>query len=121
MCENIFFVLAILGCDTTLSLYGLCNWLSLKALMCKEQFKQQARTFSNELSSKEPIVAIGERALAILYNGKYDDVKQMWYSMFCDKLVSSKTQIKSKILPPTSSPDKYRSMQVFCQVMQWTC
>ena len=43
----------------------------------------------------------------------------MRYSMFCDKFVSSKTQIKPKVLPPTSSAAKYHSMRGFCQVMQW--
>ena len=39
--------------------------------------------------------------------------------MFCDKLVSSKMQIKPEVLPPTSSAGKYHSMRVFCQVMKW--
>ena len=69
--------------------------------------------------SKEQIATAGERALAILYNGKDDDLDQMLYSMLCDKLVSSKTQIKPEVLPPTSSAAKYHSMRVFCQVMQW--
>ena len=86
--------------------------------MHKEQFKQQAITFSSKLLSKEQIVATGERALAILYNRKDDDLDQMRYSMFCDKLISSKTQIKPEVLPPTSLAAKYHSMRVFCQVMQ---
>ena len=119
MCESILFIHAILGCDTISSLYGIGKGLSLKAFMCKEQFKQQAITFSNELSSKEQIVTAGERALAIVYNGKDDDLDQMRYSMFCDKLVSSMTQIKPEVLPPTTSAAKYHSMRVFCQEMQW--
>ena len=87
--------------------------------MHKEQFKQQALTFSNELSLKEHIVTVGERALAILYNGKDDDLDQMRYSMFCDKLVSRKMQIKPKVLPLISSAAKYHSMRAFCQVLQW--
>ena len=61
VCESILYIHAILGCDTTSSLYGIGKGLSLKAFMCKEQFKQQAVTFSNELSSKEQTVAAGER------------------------------------------------------------
>ena len=117
--ESILFIHAILGCDTTSSLYGIGKGLSLKAFMRKEQFKQQAITFSNKLSSKEQIVADGERALAILYNGKDDDLDQMRYSMFCDKLVSSKTQIKPEVLLHTSLAAKYYSMWVFCQAMHW--
>ena len=49
MCENILFVHAILGCDTTSSFYRIGKGLLLKAFVRKEQFKQQARTFSNEL------------------------------------------------------------------------
>ena len=119
VCESILFIHAILGCDTTSSLYEIGKGLSLKAFMHKEQFKQQEITFSNELSSKEQIVTAGEIALPILYYGKDDDLDQMRYSMFHDKLVSSKTQIKPEVLPPTSSASKYRSMWVFCQVMQW--
>ena len=117
--KSILFIHAILECDTTSSLYGIGKGLSLKPFMHKEQFKQQAITFSNELSSKEQIVAAGQRALAILYNGKDDDLDQMRYSMFCDKLVSSKKQVKPEVLPPTSSTEKYHSMRVFCQVTQW--
>ena len=65
------------------------------------------------------IVTVGERPLAILYNGKDDDLDQMQYSMFCDKLVSRKMQIKPKVLPLISSAAKYHSMQAFCQVLQW--
>ena len=50
VCESILFIHAILGCDTTSSLYRIGKGLSLKAFMRKEQFKQQAITFSNELS-----------------------------------------------------------------------
>ena len=110
VCEIILFIHALLGCDTTSSLYGISKGPSLEAFMRNEQFKQQAITFSNELSSKEQIVATGERALAILYNGEDDDLDQMQHSMFCDKPVSSKTQIKPEVLPPTSSAAEYRSM-----------
>ena len=113
VCESILFIHAILGCDTTSSLYGIGKGLSLKVFMRKEQFKQQAITFSNQLSSKEQIAAAGERALAILYNRKDDDLDPMRYSMFCDKLVSSKTQIKPEVLPPTSSAAKYHSCGCF--------
>ena len=91
--ESILFIHAILGRDTASSLYGIGKGLSLNVFMRKEQFKKQAITSSNELSSKEQIVAAGERALAILHNGKDDDLDQMRYSMFCDKLISSKTQV----------------------------
>ena len=60
-CESVLFIHAILGCDTTSSLYGIGKGLSLKTFICKEQFKQQAITFSNQLSSNEQIVAAGER------------------------------------------------------------
>ena len=86
--------------------------------MHKQQFKQQAITSQMSYHQKNIQLQL-ERAFAILYNGKDDDLDQMRYSMFCDKLVSSKTQIKPEVLPPTSSAAKYHSVRVFCHVMQW--
>ena len=99
VCENISFTHAIIRYDATLNLHRIGKGLSLKAFVCKEQFKWQARNFLKELSSEEQIVAAGERALAIFYNGKDDDLYQMRYNMFCDKIISSKTLIKPEILP----------------------
>ena len=61
VCEIVLFIHAIVGWDTTSSLYGISKEFSLKAFMRKKQIKQQAITFSNELSSKEQIVVAGER------------------------------------------------------------
>ena len=79
-------------------------WSRLRALIecihTQRTIQKASNNFFKWVTIKRTIVAAGERALAILYNGKDDDRDQMRYSMFCEKLVSSKTQVKPQVLLP---------------------
>eukprot|EP00112_Aurelia_sp_Birch-Aquarium-sp1_P004693 Seg1531.3 transcript_id=Seg1531.3/GoldUCD/mRNA.D3Y31 product="hypothetical protein" protein_id=Seg1531.3/GoldUCD/D3Y31 len=120
ICRCILFLHAFLGCDTTSSIFGIGKGLSLKAFNKSEQFQECARVFCDEFSSKEQVCAAGEKALITIYNGKEEvALDKMRYNVFCEKLVSAKTQIRPEVLPPTSAAAKYHSMRVYCQVMMW--
>ena len=70
ICNNILFLLAILGCDTTSSLYGIGKGLSLKIFKQNENLRRQAAVFQNDLATSEEIASAGEQALVCLYKGK---------------------------------------------------
>ena len=120
ICQCILFLHAFLGCDTTSSIFGIGKGLSIKAFSKFEQFEQCASVFCDESSSKEQACAAGEKALITIYDGKEEvALEKMRYNVFCEKLVSAKTQIRPEVLPPTSAAAKYHSMRVYCQVMMW--
>ena len=120
MCQCILFLHAFLGCDTTSSIFGIGKGLSIRAFNKSEQFQQCASVFCDESSSKEQVCEAGEKALIIMYNGKEEiALDEVRYNIFCEKLVSAKTQIRPEAIPPTSAAAKFHSMRVYCQVMMW--
>ena len=70
VCNNILFIHAILGCDTTSRLHGIGKGTSLKKFCENHQFRDQAKVFNNTSASKEKVIEAGEKALVCLYNGK---------------------------------------------------
>ena len=48
VCNNILFLHAILGCDTTSQLYGIGKGNSLKKFKSSEYFREQAKVFDKE-------------------------------------------------------------------------
>ena len=120
ICNNILFLHAILGCDTTSSLYGIGKGLSLKIFQQNKHLQRQAAVFQNDLANSEEIASAGEHALVCLYKGKVGEgLDALRYNTFCDKAISGKSVISPQVLPPTSSAAKYHSYRVFAQVMQW--
>ena len=69
ICDNILFLHAILGCDSTSRLFGIGKAKILKFAE-NEEFNQTAQVFHNSESQKEEMVACGEKALVMIYGGK---------------------------------------------------
>ena len=81
-----------------------------------------ARVFNSQLSPKEDVIAAGEEALIILYNGKVErSLDSLRYKRYCDKITSSSCYVHPQTLPPTSSAAKYHSLRVYYQIRQWQC
>ena len=71
-------------------------------------------------SLKEDVIAAGEEALIILYNGKVErSLDSLRYKRYCDKVASSSSYVHPQTLPPTSSAEKYHSLRVYYQIRQW--
>ena len=120
VCNNILFLHAILGCDTTSQIYGIGKGNSLKKFKSSEYFREQAKVFDNELSSCIEISKAGEKALAFFYNGgPCDSLDSLRYKRFCEKVSTNKSHIHPQTLPPTSAAAKYHSFRVFYQIMKW--
>ena len=100
VCDNILFINAVLGCDTTSWLYGLGKGASLKKLGSSQHFQRQAEQFGTHAASTEQVVATGESALVCLYNGKPEDsLDSLRYGRFCEKVAVKSSHNQPQTLP----------------------
>jgi len=66
ICNNILFIHAVLGCDTTSRLYGIGKGISLNKFKTSSHFVQQAKVFDVQSMSADDVVTAGEKALVII-------------------------------------------------------
>ena len=87
ICSHIFFIHALLGCDTTSRLYEIGKGDSLKRFRASHTFCEQAKVFDTHSASIHDVVDAGEKALVIIYNGKSTDtLDSLQYQRFCEKV-----------------------------------
>ena len=102
ICNNILFIHAILGCDTTSRLYGLGKGLSLKRFTSSPLFRDKAEQFCK----KDATVDAGEAALMCLYSGKEGDyLDGLRYAKFCDKVATNTAYPSSDFAPDLCSSE----------------
>ncbi len=102
ICNNILFIHAILGCDTTSRLYGLGKGLSMKRFTSSALFRDKAEQFCKKDATVDDVIDAGEAALVCPYNGKEGDTLDgLRYAKLCDKVATNKVHIRPQILPPT--------------------
>ena len=120
VCNHILFLHSILGCDTTSRRHGQGKANALKKFREQRQFVELARVFDSQLFLKEDVIAAGEEALIILYNGKVErSLDSLRYKRYCDKVATSSCYVHPQTLHPTSSAAKYQSLRVYYQIRQW--
>ena len=120
VCNNILFIHAILGCDTSSRVHGIGKGASLKKFLVSHHFRNQAQVFNIPSASKKDVVAAGEKALVYLYNGKSDEgLDSLRYRRYCEKLATNTSQVQPQSLPPTPAAAMYHSLRVYFQVQQW--
>ena len=68
ICNNILFIHAILGCDTTSRLYGLGKELLLKRFTSSALFRDKAEQFCKKDATVDDVIDAGEAALVCLYS-----------------------------------------------------
>ena len=117
VCKNILFIHAIAGCDTTSGLFGIGQGSPLKMLKENEHFRKNARKFNEDNSTSKEIMEAGEILLS--HGEGTEDLNKMRYNMFCEKLVTLKSQLEPQMLPPTSDAAKYHSLRVYYQIREW--
>ena len=118
--ENVLFMHAVLGCDTTSAIYGLGKAAALKLMINNHLFQQQARVFGNPGSQRHTIIYAGEKSLVILCNGKpEDDLNVLRLHRFHQRVGKSTSCVHPQVLPPTSAAAKFHSLRVYLQVQQW--
>ncbi len=120
LCNNILFLHAIRGCNTTSRLHGIGKGNALKKFREGRHFHELAKVFDSPLSRKQDIIDAGENAVIVLYNGKPEmSLDTLRYKRYCNKVASSTCYIQPQTLPPTSAAVKYHSLRVYYQIRQW--
>lgn len=114
VCKNILLVHALLGCDTTSSIYGIGEGVALHKIKTDALFREQADVFNGAVATnKEEVVEAGEKVLLCLYNNKPADesLNSLRYTRFCHKVATGKSFLQPESLPP--------SQRVYFQIQQW--
>ena len=120
VCRHLFFIHALLGCDTTSSIYGIGKGASLNKFVNSEHFRQQALVFDNLASTVDEVKTACENAIVCLYGGKPGQtLDQLRYQRYLEKLACKSKSIQPQSLPPTSSAVKYHSLRVYLQIREW--
>ena len=120
VCNNLLFVHALLGCDTTSRVFGIGKRAALKKLQQSEYFGHQAEFFCNPAVSYSDIDKAGENALVCLYGGEQgENLNALRLRQFCQRVASSSTYVQPCSLPPTSAAAKFHSRRVYHQVQTW--
>ena len=122
VCQNLLFVHALLGCDTTSRLFGVGKSVALKKVKSSTYFQQQAAMFSSPMAKKDDIIKAGQNALVSIYKGKPgQSLDSVRLQAFHQKVSSSSTYVQPRNLhvPPTSAAAQYHSLRVYHQVQQW--
>lgn len=113
------FIHAILGCDTTSSVFGIGKGLALKKIKLPH-FTKQAEVFRQPNRSKDEIASAGEAALVCIYGGLQDEeLNHLRYKRFLTKVATGSVYVEPKSLPPTSEAARYHSFRVYHQVQRW--
>ena len=66
VCENLLFIHASLGCDTTSRIFGLRKGAALKKFISGAYFRGQAKVFSHDTSTQYEILLAGKNSLVCL-------------------------------------------------------
>ena len=120
ICNNILFIHAILGCDTTSRLDGVGKGTFLSKFKASSMFREQAKVFHSNSASTHDVIDAGEKALVLVYNGmSTDTLDSLRHKRFCEKVASKTSHVKPQSLPPTSAAAKYHSLRVYLQVQEW--
>ena len=118
--NNIMFLHAILGCNTTSGVYDLGKKLSISKIKSDSQFQDQANVFMSQGANKDDIISVGETAIVCLYNGNpHHGINVLMYEKLCVKSATSTVPVQPGPLSPTSGSVKYHSLRVYHQIQEW--
>ena len=120
MPKHTFFAYALGGSDTTSSLFTISKSLPLRKVQESQVFWECAQVFTTTGSSREEIIAAGEKALVVLYGGKTgDNLDTLRHVKYIQKLSSCTTTLQPNKLLPTSAAAQFHSLRTYYQVQEW--
>ena len=117
ICDATLLIHALLGCDTTSRLYSIGKGVALQKFKRENSFRRLSQIFSSPSSTKEEIIAAGEKLLLLMYGEKGDVIlDKLRLTRFCEKVASSMKVVSPESLPPTSAAASFHSLRVYHQV-----
>ncbi|GFR89262.1 hypothetical protein ElyMa_000790000 [Elysia marginata] len=120
LCDNIIFLHALTGCDTTSHPFSIWKGSILTKFKNSVQLRATAKTFmvANE-DEREKIIKLGGEALVCLYGGSIESLNELRYRKYMTKVASQKHAVQAHTLPPTCAASKFHVLRVFLQVKIW--
>ena len=101
ICENILFIHAFLGCDTTSRIFGIGKGTIVQTFVESQNLGQQAEVFNTSNASVDDIVKAGENALVEILHGRPgEDIDRLRYRKYYEKLTNKKVHVQ---LPVSAS------------------
>ena len=123
ICDNLLFLHAFLGCDTTSKPFGLGKGLSIALYKRNPTFRNCADVFNSEPGTvtREDIVTAGETAMLCLYNAKdhTGGINRLRKITFLEKVATNTAVINPQLLPPTQDACQFHSLRVYYQILEW--
>ena len=120
VCDAILLIHALLGCDTTSRLYSIGKGVALQKFKRENSFRCLSKIFTSPSSTKEEIIAAGEKLLLLVYGQEGDvTLDKLRLTRFCEKVASSMKVVSPESLPPTSAAASFHSLRVYHQVQVW--
>ena len=120
LCNNILFLHAISGCDTTSRPFGIGKSAPLKKFCDFSYYREQARKFDAVDTCADDVVKAGENAQVAMYGGRQgESLDSLRHCKYHEKVCTKGRQVEPQNLPPTSGAARFHSMRVFLQVKQW--
>ena len=117
--DNILFLHAIGGCDTTSALFKVVKMKCLQALKKNPELNKIIEIYKDPLADIEEISRAGHRFLASLYSSssKVTTLNKLRYLCYLKSAHKDTSHLAS--LPPTEAAARQYSLRVYLQVQEW--
>lgn len=117
--QDILFLHAISGCDTTSAPFGIGKNKVMQMYSKNPSLSELLAIFKDPEATPNQIVDSGEKFLVKLYGGTIDvdNLEEMRYRIFSNVVAKSRCQLAR--LPPTKDATKYHLFRTYLQVQTW--
>ena len=121
MCNELLFVHAYSGCDSTSRIYAIGKKSAFRKLMKSDPvMKSCASAFLLQNKSQEDISDLGKDLMVDLFGGKSNDtLSSLRHTIFIKKVATAQAFVTPKRLPPTSLATRFHSQRVYFEIMVW--
>ena len=120
--QNLLFLHAVTGCDTTSVLFRQGKKKAFKLLTEKGDLAMEVTVFNRATANHEDVSLAGENFLLALYGGtKFSTLDEYRYYAYKRTIASNSVSSTFHLatLPPTSAAPRQHSFRTYLQVQQW--
>lgn len=119
--ENVLFLHAFCGCDTTSAIYGKGKMKSVNLLLKRDDLHSIVRVFNKADANPQEVSGAGERFMLALYGAPKEEssIDKYRFAVFTKLVAHSNKEVILSKLPPTSAAIHQHSLRVYLQVQKW--
>lgn len=115
--QNIFFIHAISGCDTTSAIFRQGKKKIVSLIKADSELQNLISVFKNVAADPTHIADAGEKFFVRLYGDKNIDLNLLRYNHFAKSMTKSKFNLAC--LPPSAEAVRQHSYRSYHQIQQW--